>query len=258
MQKKHLIYLLFSCVLVACSNYNEVIKGDDYVKKFELANSMYDDEDFLKSIVLYEQIYQHAPKSGEGELAYYRLGQSYYNAEDYYMAGYYFSSYVQRFPYSTKNEELMFLAAMCKVKNSPESSLDQSETEEAINAVQVFVDFYPNTKLMDSCNQIIDKLRFKIESKEMNHVLLYSNTERYRAAVTSAEIFLEKYPTSEYAETVFSSMVKNSYYLTINSVERKKSARIDETNERMRKFEANFPDSDLIKSLNQLVNKLSN
>ena len=66
MQKKHLIYLLFSCVLVACSNYNEVIKGDDYVKKFELANSLYDDEDFLKSIVLYEQIYQHAPKSGEG------------------------------------------------------------------------------------------------------------------------------------------------------------------------------------------------
>jgi outer membrane protein assembly factor BamD (BamD/ComL family) len=111
---------------------------------------------------------------------------------------------------------------------------------------------------MDSCNQIIDKLRFKIESKEMNHVLLYSNTERYRAAVTSAEIFLEKYPTSEYAETVFSSMVKNSYYLTINSVERKKSARIDETNERMRRFEANFPDSDQIKSLNQLVNKLSN
>ncbi len=53
-------------------------------------------------------------------------------------------------------------------------------------------------------------------------------------------------------------MVKNSYYLTINSVERKKSARIDETNERMRKFEANFPDSDQIKSLNQLVNKLSN
>ena len=61
MQKKHLIYLLFSCVLVACSNYNEVIKGDDYVKKFELANSLYDDEDFLKSIVL-ETYYAHLSK----------------------------------------------------------------------------------------------------------------------------------------------------------------------------------------------------
>ena len=75
-------FLGLSLVLSSCSNYNEIIKGDDYVKKFELANQLFDDEEFLKSIVLYEQIYQHAPKSGEGELAYYRLGMSYYNSED--------------------------------------------------------------------------------------------------------------------------------------------------------------------------------
>ena len=255
------ILFLFSIlffVITGCSNYNEIIKGDDYNKKFELANQLFDNDDFLKSIVLYEQIYQHAPKSGEGELAYYRLGTSYYNSEDYYMAGYYFSSYIQRFPYSAKNEELMFLAAMCKVRNSPEIALDQTETEDAINAVQVFVDTYPTTTLMDSCNQIIDRLRLKIEAKEFNHVMLYAQTERYRAAVASAEIFLEKYPASIYAQEAFSTMIRNSYYLTINSIESKKSARIDETIERMRKFEANFPSSDEVKSLQQLVNKLLN
>tara|TARA_B100001287_G_scaffold269806_1_gene267691 strand:- start:392 stop:1144 length:753 start_codon:yes stop_codon:yes gene_type:complete len=245
-------------LLSGCSNYNGIIKGDDYAKKFELANQLYDDGDFLKSIVLYEQIYQHSPKSGEGELAYYRLGKSYFNSEDYYMAGYYFSSYIQRFPYSSKNEELMFLAAMCKVRNSPEVYLDQTETEDAINAVQIFVDSYPTTVLMDSCNQIIDRLRQKIETKEFNNVMLYAQTERYRAAVASAEIFLEKYPSSIHAEEVFSSMVRNSYYLSVNSVESKKNIRIDETIERMRKFEADFPGSDDIKSLNQLVNKLLN
>lgn len=256
MIKSVFYYLCLVVVLTSCSNYNEVIKGDDYLKKFELANELYDNEEFLKSIVLYEQIYQHAPKSGEGELSYYRLGQSYYNSDDYYMAGYYFSSYIQRFPYSVKNEELMFLAAMCKVKNSPETALDQTETEEAINAVQLFVDSYPTTVLMDSCNDIIDRLRFKIESKEYSHVMLYSKTERYRAAVASAEIFLEKHPSSIYAEEVFTACVMNSYYLTINSIESKKSARIDETIERMRKFEADFPGSSEIKPLNQLVNKL--
>ena len=253
-------FLLGASILIlsACSNYNEIIKGDDYVKKFELANALYDGEEFLKSVVLDEQVYQHSPKSGEGELAYYRLGQSYYQSDDYYMAGYYFSSYIQRFPYSPKNEELMFLVAMCKVKNSPQSALDQTETEEAINAVQIFVDSYPQTVLMDTCNQIIDRLRFKIETKEFNQVLLYSKTERYRAAVASAEIFLEKYPSSTFAEIVLSKMVRNSYYLTINSIESKKSVRIDETIERMRKFEADFPGSDDLQSLNQLVNKLLN
>ncbi len=255
-----LLFLLCATVVVlgSCSNYNETIKGDDYVKKFELANTLYGDGEFLKSVVLYEQVYQHAPKSGEGELAYYRLGYSYYESEDYYMAGYYFSSYIQRFPYSAKNEELMFLVAMCKVKNSPQLSLDQSETEEAINAVQIFVNTYPETALMDSCNQIIDRLRFKLETKEFNQALLYSKTERFRAAVASAEIFLENYPSSSYAETISSSLVRNSYYLTINSIESKKTVRIDETIERMRKFEADFPGSDELQSLNQLVNKLLN
>ena len=102
------LFMSLYLVLSGCSSYNEIIKGDDYVKKFELANQLFDNDDFLKSIVLYEQIYQHAPKSGEGELAYYRLGMSYYNSEDYYMAGYYFSSYIQRFLIQRKMKSLCF------------------------------------------------------------------------------------------------------------------------------------------------------
>ena len=78
------IYLfVLVVVMYSCSEYNEVVKGDNYQRKFELANALFDEEEFVRSIVLYEQIYQHSPKSGEGELAYYRLGQSYYNSEDY-------------------------------------------------------------------------------------------------------------------------------------------------------------------------------
>lgn len=254
MQVKLIFGLLFFCV--SCSNYNKVVKGDNYAQKFETANALYDDGEFLRSIVLYEQIYQHSPKSGEGELAYYRLGQSYYNSEDYYMAAYYLSSYVQRFPYSSKNEDVMFMSALCNVNNSPQSSLDQSETNEAINSIQLFIDRYPETKYIDSCNQIIDRLRFKIETKDYTHVTLYSKTEKYRAAVASAVIFLENYPSSTYMEEVYYLMVKNSYYLTINSVESKKSQRIEETYERMRNFEAVFNDSKYSKELKTYINKL--
>ena len=256
MQIKILYIFLFTYLISACSNYNEVIKGDDYVRKFEMANSLYEDGEFVRSIVLFEQIYQHSPKSGEGELAYYRLGQSYYKSEDYYMAGYYLSSYVQRFPYSEKNEEVMFTAALCNVNNSPEPSLDQSETNEAINSVQMFIDRYPETKYMDSCNQIIDMLRLKLETKEYSHVTLYSKTENYRAAVSSAEIFSENYPSSEFSEEVFYLMVKNSYYLAINSVESKKSQRFEDTYERMRNFEAVFNNSKYSKELQILLSRL--
>jgi len=32
----------------------------------------------VRSIALYEQIYQKMPKTGEGELAYFRIGKAYY------------------------------------------------------------------------------------------------------------------------------------------------------------------------------------
>ncbi len=251
-----LYFIMFGFVLVACSNYNEIVKGDDYSQKFQLANDLYENGEYVKSIVLYEQIYQHAPKSGEGELAYYRLGQSYYNSEDYYMAVYYLSSYVQRFPYSQKNEEVMFKAALCNVQNSPQVSLDQAETNEAINSVQMFIDRYPSSKYMDSCNRIIDRLRYKLEKKDFTHVQLYSKTERYRAAVTSAEIFMENYPASDFNEEVFYLLVKNSYYLAINSVDSKKTQRIEDSYERLRNFEAVFNNSKYSKELNALISRL--
>ena len=257
MQLKFIYIGTLICLIsAACSNYNQVVKGDDYAQKFELSNSLYEEGEFVRSIVLYEQIYQHSPKSGEGELAYYRLGQSYYNSEDYYMAAYYLSSYVQRFPYSQKNEEVMFMAALCNVNNSPEPSLDQSETYEAINSVQLFIDRFPETKYLDSCNQIIDRLRLKLETKEYTHVALYSKTEKYRAAVSSGEIFLENHPGSVFSEEVFYLMVKNSYYLAINSVESKKPQRIEDTYERLRNFETVFNTSEYTKELQGLIGRL--
>jgi outer membrane protein assembly factor BamD len=238
-------FLLFSLlvILISCSDYNQVVKGDDYQKKFETANELYDKKLYVKSITLYEQIYQRMPKTGEGELAYFRIGKGYYEIEDYYMAGYYLGAYTQRFPYSPKAQEALFLSAMCSVKNSPESSLDQNETELAINNLQQFIDTYPESSLVDSCNFIMDKLRLKLELKDYNAVKLYAKTENYRAAVTSAMTFIEDYPRSGYREEMNYLLVRNSYYLTVNSVENKKCERIEQTIERYRTFVAEFPNS---------------
>ena len=229
--------------LVSCNGYNSALKSDDYAEKFEKANSLYDSGEEVRSIALYEQIYQRMPKTGEGELAYFRIGKAYYIGEDYYMAGYYLSMFSKRFPSSPKAEETLFLSAMCSVNNSPEVSLDQNETELAINDLQQFVNRYPSSSLVDSCNNTIDRLRYKLESKDFQAVKLYAKTENFRAAVSSAMTFMDDYPASTYKEEVYFILVKNSYLLSKNSVESKKLERIDLTMERYRTFVAEFPES---------------
>jgi outer membrane protein assembly factor BamD len=253
----HNLLIAIFIFLVSCSSYNRVVKGDDYQEKFELANKLYDAKDFDRCIVLYEQIYQHSPKTGEGELAYFRLAKSYYEIEDFYMSSYYFGQYIQRFPFSSKNEEAYFLMALSSVKNSPEYSLDQTETEGAINSVQEFIDRYPNSTLVDSCNRVIDRLRFKLELKEYEHVKLYDKTENFRAAVTSGEIFIENYSKSKFCEEVYFLVVKNSYLLSINSIESKKVERIEKTWERITNFAILYPNSNYLKEVKSIESKLN-
>lgn len=240
-------------VLSSCSEYSQVLKEDDYGRKFEMANSLYENEPTSatrnKAIGLYEQIYQRMPKQGEGELAYFRIGKAYYLNGDYYMGGYYLGVFPQRFPYSPKAEEALFLSAMCSVHNSPDFSLDQLETEVAINNLQQFANRYPNSPLVDSCNAIIDGLHFKLETKAYEAVLLYSKTENYRAAVNSSLVFAEDYPMSVFNEDVQVTLVSNSQMLAKNSIEAKKMERTEEAIERYSTFVAAFPESTSLNTL---------
>lgn len=253
--KKHINIqrILSICVLIfvlsSCSSYNKVLKSDDYQAKFELANSLYDTEKYDRCIGLYEQVYQRFPKQAEGEVSYFRIGKAYYLGGDFYMGGYFLGEFTNRFPFSPKIEEATFLSAMCSVNNSPEPSLDQTATEVGINELQQFVDRFPESELVDSCNHIMDRLQFKLETKKYDAVKLYSKTENFRAAVTSSEEFLKSYPISKFKEEVAYLLVNNSYLLAENSIPAKKLERTVQTLERYRNFVNEFPNSNYKRSV---------
>jgi outer membrane protein assembly factor BamD len=246
----------FCLLITSCSNYNKVVKNDNYQEKFELANELFEKKEYLKSITLFEQVYQRIPKTGEGELSYYRIARAYYEKSDYPMAGYYFSSFVQRYPYSNKAQESLFLTAMCSVQNSPDFSLDQNDTKVAIDNLQQFIDRYPESSLVDSCNHVMDRLLFKLEKKDFEAVKLYSKTQNYRAAAASSKSFIEDYPRSRFREEVYYMLVSNLSLLTVNSVENKKCERIEQTIESYRNFVAEFPETVYKVEINKISDKM--
>lgn len=253
---KWMFLILTLLSLASCNSYNRILKSDDYEAKFTEANRLYDSEKYDRCVALYEQVYQRSPRTPQGEVAFYRLGKACFEVEDWYLASYYLSAFPSKFPYSPKVEETTFLAAICAVKNSPEASLDQHETEVALNELQNFVSRFPNSELLDTCNVIMDKLRYKLETKEMMNVRLYSRTENYRAAVVSSEAFLDNYPRSKYREEAWAILMRNSYHLALNSVDSKIEDRIAKTNERFNVFLVEFPNSDYLREFEGYVEKL--
>lgn len=256
MNKYFYVSLLFVAFLQSCSTYSKVVKSDDYDKKFELANEMYDSKQYIKSVTLYEQVFQRVPKTAQGEISYFRIGKAYFLEDNYYLGGYYLATFPEKYPASTKVEESLFLSTLCSVNNSPSYSLDQNETELALNDLQMFINRFPNSNLVDTCNILMDKLLHKLERKDFEMVKLYDKTENYKSALTSASVFLNKHPRSTFKENVHFILVKNTYLLAINSIDSKKSERIEDSIEKYRTFVAEFPETKYKKQMDVFMSRL--
>ena len=65
--------------------------------------------------------------------------------------------------------------------NSPDYYLDQTESYKAIDEFQLFMSKYPNSYLIDSCNNMVTNLRNRLELKSFekeNYISKWKNIDR--------------------------------------------------------------------------------
>jgi len=253
--KKVITILLLSLIVFSCSDFNKLVKSENTEEKKIAAVQYYEKGEYLNAVTLLEDVLPFYKLSVEGEKLYYYYCKGNYFLGDYYLAAYYFRRFINLYPSSQYTEECQFLSAMCSVKNSPEYTLDQTETLNALDQLQIYIDMYPNSKRIDTANIIMDKLHFKLETKSFESAKLYYQTENYKAAVVAFDNMIVKYPSSVFKEDIYYYAVLSRYELAINSIESKKMERLDNTIKSYRKFVEEFPDSDKINELNTVKNR---
>ncbi len=254
--QKAILILFATLLVVSCSEYEKVLKGDDYDKKYDMALKMYNKKKFIKAIPLFEEVISiYSKLSEKGEKGYYYLCYCHYNTQNYALASYYFRNFQVTYPQSKHAEEAAFMSAICKVEASPKPSLDQSNTVTAINELQAFMNRYPKTTKKDTCNLIIDQLRDKLEEKAYQSAKLYYNMEEYAASAVAFTNMLSDYPDTDYREEALYLVVKSNYRLANNSIKEKKVERFEETIKSYTKFVDNFPKSERLKELEEYYNK---
>jgi len=245
------LFFIPVALLISCSGYTRVLKSDDFEAKRNFANDSYNFKQWDRAAALYDQIYQRYSQGPVGEEAYFRLGMSHYNMQDYYLAQYYFSNFATRFFFSNQAEEAKFLSAICAVKNVPKRSLDQAETYQAMQSLQEFVNQYPSSHLVDSCNRVMDRLNLQLENKAWDNAYLYFHMEQYRGAAAAMDVFVEDFPGTKRKQEAMYIAAKSSFFLADNSVESKKLERFELLLERCVNFANLFPES---KYYNEILN----
>ncbi len=245
MRTKWAILVLFLFpLLIGCNQHEKLLKSNDDERKLKKAKQHYNNGDYMKASELLKELVTLYRGSRKGKDVRYYHAYCYYGMEDYVMASYYFDRFRKTFPNTERGKEAFFMSAYCDYKNSPEWSLDQSETRKAINKLQLYIDRYPDSEMVDSCSSLITELRGKLEKKAFEKSKLYLRTMHYRAAVKSFENTLKKFPDTRYREELFFLRFKAHYKLADKSVRSKKKERLEEAIASYRKFVEAFPKSE--------------
>jgi outer membrane protein assembly factor BamD len=224
------------------------------VLKTKKADQYFKDGQYEKALQLYENLvnnyYRGTP---DAEKMVYRMAYCTYELQEYVLASYQFKNFAETYPLSDNAEDAWYYYAYCLYMDSPIQELDQGSTADAINAFQLYLDKYPDTKRAEECNKNIDLLRSKLEDKAINNALIYYKIENYKSSVWAIRAVLADYPFTPRKEMLEYTIVKSSYLYAENSVESKQTERYFATLQSYTEFKEKFPNSPYNAELEKIV-----
>jgi outer membrane protein assembly factor BamD len=238
-----LVLAAIAVLLTSCSRYQRLVKSGDNELKYKKAVEYYENEDYYRAMQLFDQLIPVFRGTDKAESIYYMYANAYYKQQDYILASHYFQRFTANFPRSEKAEECAFMSAYCLYLDSPRYSLDQTSTLEAVKELQLFIDQYPNSSRLQECNELIDKLREKLEKKYYEIAKLYYKMSSYKSAVTSFDNLINDFPDTDYREESMFLILKANYKYALNSVAEKRKERFTEAMKKYNDFASLYPES---------------
>jgi outer membrane protein assembly factor BamD len=247
------LILLMAVSLVSCSEYQKVLNKGKNSERYKLAEELYKKGDYKKAIPLFEKLTGPYAGKPQMERIQYMIADSYFQNKDYSLSSYYFSKFISNYPKSSKVEEAAFLSAYSSYLQAPKFSLDQTDTYKALEALQSYINNYPNSTRISDANKYFDLLTRKLEKKDFETARQYYHTEYYKAAMVAFDIFNEEHLGSIYKEDAIYFKFKAAHDLAINSVLSKKRKRLLDAKEIYVKFKKEFPESERLKEMDNLM-----
>jgi len=238
------LLFLFSVVFTfSCSQYEKLLKSDDYNLKYTKAFEYYNKGDYLRAGNIFDQIAPVFRGTKKADSVYYFQAMSNFKQRDYILSGHYFQLFSQTYGNSPFAHDAAFNEAYCYYLQSPRPELDQASTYQALDAFQLFISRYSTSTHVEECRKYIIELREKIMQKSFLAAKTYFDLEDYKASLTALNSSLVDFPETKYREEIMYMIVKSSYLLAFNSIESKKPERFQGSIDDYYSFIAEFPES---------------
>jgi len=234
-----MLFTTFSCG----DSYQKITKSTDPGFKLSKANEYYDKGECTKAIPLYEELIPVYKGTKSIDDIYYKYADCHFQQGDYLISSFHFKNIYDSYPLSDYAEESLYMYAYSYYMLSPDIQLDQTYSEKAMEAFQLFINAYPESSKVPECNGFMDILRRKMETKAFKNANLYLKTGNYRAAATAFANLLKDYPDTKYAEEASFLVLKSYYLYAQKSIISKQRERYQRAVEAYKDFIYRFKDS---------------
>jgi outer membrane protein assembly factor BamD len=250
-------YLAVSAVVLlflsGCSSkFRKIQRNEDWRVKFEAALTYYEKKDFYRAALLFEDIRPIVRGLPEGEEVEFYLAYCQFNEETFILAAESFKSFYEIYGRSSRAEEAFYMHAFSLFSGSPPSNLDQNSGVEAMDAMQNFVNRYPDSEFAAKAIEVINTCQSKLEVKGFENARQYLKIKNYKAAVLALKNFTQDFPDSRFLEEALYLRIDAQYLLAQKSLPSLQEERYKSVIEMYLEFLDNYPESKFLRDAEKL------
>ncbi|MBN1447496.1 MAG: outer membrane protein assembly factor BamD [Bacteroidetes bacterium] len=199
--------LLVALFVLACSSSN-IPENPSASERFQLGLEEYADENYLEALNHFEVIRLQFPGSSVSDSARYYAGMCRYHREEYLLATYEFNQLLQSGRSSALAGDAYYMFSQCYYAMSPKVQLDQTNTKRAIDALQSFVEQYPDHPQAGTVEKQVLELTGKLAEKDYETAILYEKMENHEAALIYYSTVVDRYYNTTVVDDAYTGKIR--------------------------------------------------
>jgi outer membrane protein assembly factor BamD len=252
--QKIVLYTLFCLLAMSACKFQRIRKGDAK-EKYDAAIRYYEKRDYYRAGLLLEEVLPLIRGTKEYEIASFYYAYCHFHQNQLTLAADYFRRFYENFRSSKYAEEARYMHVKSLYKDSAPYNLDQTNTLDAINATQSYLNAYANSNYMEECNKILQELRGTLEKKAYENARLYYKIGYFQAAVVAMNNFRREFPDSPFAEEALYLSVVSQYRYAKQSIEKKQPERYKALIKIIEDFTERYPESKYKKTMKDYLDR---
>jgi outer membrane protein assembly factor BamD len=238
-------------------NFEKIRMNPGVDFRYDKAFQYYEKGDYQKAQYHFEDLMGIIKLSEKAEKVYYHYAMTHFKLKSFVSSSYYFKQFYNTFPNSAFAEEALFLSAESFERLSPNSRLTQEDSEKAIESYQLFVNTFPSSTRVSIGNEKIDKMRKKLEEKDLENAKGYFQRRDYVAANHCFKNMLVDFPDTKNAEYIRFMVLKSTYWYAKQSILERQVERFKLVQTEYEAFKRKHPNSIFLKEA-ESYNEISN